>query len=295
MSNEWEKGEVVLVINQDSRRALAKAKLLQQLAKKHHLKTVTCEGRDLDYALRQELKNSSLKRLIIAGGDGSVSTATSLVVRLRPKVELAIIPVGTSNYYAKTLGIKTIAHSFEVALEREVEQRYVCEANGRVFLMVANIGAVSQMFHEVSDLVKKRFGKFAYFWGMLKMFANFTPMRVTIKLPDGTKRTYATTEAQIINQSVRERVRLHPEVDSKDPYFEIVTFGLKETKLSPIIAIVVFILSFGKNQRYLRKIRASEATITVNRPDVVSLDGDSLEQTPLSVKLIKKSVSFVSA
>ncbi len=289
----WKKDEIVLVVNQDSRKAISRAKLLQKLAKKYHLRTVLCEGRDLDYTLRLELQNKALKRLIVAGGDGSVSTATSLVVRSKQKVELAIIPVGTSNYYAKTLRIKTVEQSFDAAVNGTVEQRYVCEANGRVFLMVANFGAVSQMFYEVSDNGKRRFGKLAYAWGMIKMFASFTPMKVTISLPGEKKKTYATTEAQIINQSIRERVRLHPEVDSKDPYFEIVTFGLKETKLSPIIAILIFILSLGKNQRYLRRIRATEARITVNRPELVSLDGDTLENTPVHVRVVKEPVMFV--
>jgi len=289
----WKKDEIVLVVNQDSRKAISRAKLLQKLAKKYHLRTVLCEGRDLDYTLRLELQNKALKRLIVAGGDGSVSTATSLVVRSKQKVELAIIPVGTSNYYAKTLRIKTVEQSFDAAVNGTVEQRYVCEANGRVFLMVANFGAVSQMFYEVSDNGKKHFGKLAYAWGMIKMFASFTPMKVTISVPGSKTVTYATTEAQIINQSIRERVRLHPEVDSKDPYFEIVTFGLKETKLSPIIAILIFIISLGKNQRYLRRIRATEARITVNRPELVSLDGDTLENTPIHVRVVKDPVMFV--
>ena len=295
MTKIWKKGEIVLVINRDSRKSIAKARQLQLLAKQFHLRTVACGGSDLDFVLRQELKQKQLKRLVIAGGDGSVRLATSLVARLNPKVEVAIIPVGTSNYYAKTLGVRSIAGSFETASSGCAQPRYACEANGRIFLMVANIGVVSRMFHEISDLDKKRFGKLAYVWGMLKMFVSFTPMKVSILLPDGQTLVYATTEAQVINQSISERVRVHPEVDSKDPYFEIVTFGLKETKLSPFIGIIVFIFTFGKNQRYVRRIRTNEATISINRPEVVSLDGDSLDQTPVHIKIVDRPVSFVRA
>lgn len=289
---KWLKDEIVLVINQDSRRALPKARQLQKLAKQHHLRTVTCEGQDLDYTIRNELKNKKLKRLIIAGGDGSITTAVSIIIRSKRDIDIGVIPVGTANYYARTLNIKSVVHAFNAVFSENVEKRFVCEANGRIFMMVANAGAVSRMFDSITDIGKKRFGKFAYAWGMLKMFISFDPMRVSIQA-NGEKKTYATTEIQVINQSIKERIHFHPEVDSREPYFEIVTFGLKETKLSPIFAIIILILSLGQNQKYLRRIRATEATIEIDRDEVVSLDGDSLERAPIVVKMVERPIYFV--
>ena len=124
---------------------------MQRLAKEHNIRTVSCSGPDLEYTIRIELQNTKLKRLIIGGGDGSVALAASMIVRTGRRIELAIIPVGTANYYVHTLGIKTIAEAFSAAVNGRVEPRYVCTANDKVFLMVANIGVTSRMLHEVSD------------------------------------------------------------------------------------------------------------------------------------------------
>lgn len=288
----WEKEEIVLVINQDSRKSLARARVLQRLAKDYHLRTVTCAGLDLDYTLRHELDNKKLKRLIIAGGDGSVALAASLVSTLKKQVDVAVIPVGTANYYAKTLGVKSIANAFKIADSGVRDARYLCKANGRIFMMIADIGVTSRMLEQVTDLGKKRFGKLAYFWGIIRLFISFQPMKVTITA-NGETNTYATTELMIVNQSLNERVPLQPKVDSREPYFELVTFGIKNTKLSPFIGILIFILSFGRNQKYLKRIKTTDATITTDREEVVSLDGDSLELTPLHVELIKEPIYFV--
>lgn len=290
----WDKDEIVLVINQDSRKSLARAKSLQKLAKKYRLRTVTCAGSDLDYTLRRELENKKLKRLIIAGGDGSVGLAASLVVRLNKKIEIAVIPVGTANYYSKTLGVKTISSAFRVAVNGQRDSRYLCRANGRIFMMIADIGITSRMLENVTDLDKKRFGKLAYIWGIVRLFASFQPMRVTITA-NGVTNTYATTEVIVINQNIEERIPVHPRVHSREPYFEIVTLGIKNTKLSPIFALFMFMITFGHNQKYLKRIKTTEATIATDREEIVSLDGDNLESTPLQVSLIKDPIYFISS
>lgn len=286
---KWQKGEIVLVINSDSRRALSKAKVLQRLAKVHNLKTVTCAGSDMDHAIRFELQNSRLKRLIIAGGDGSLALGVRLVMKLKKSVEIAIIPVGTSNYYSRTLGVKSIHSAFKIAVGKKVEPRHVCQANGRIFMIGADIGVTSRMVESVSNENKRRWGKLAYIYGVLKLFITFDPMRVTITA-NGETNTYATTELIVINQSIEEKTHLQPKVHSREPYFEIVTYGIKHTKLSPIFAALISMVTLGRNQKYLKRIRATEAIISTNRPEIVSIDGDSLEYAPLHVKMLDEPV-----
>ena len=99
----------------------------------------------------------------------------------------------------------------------------------------------------------------------------------------------------IINHSIEERIKVMPSVHSREPYFEIVTYGVKGTKFSALLGLIIFVITFGGNQKYLRRIQATEATITTKKTEVVSIDGDSLEWTPLEVKVIKKPVIFVVA
>jgi diacylglycerol kinase (ATP) len=286
------KNEIALIINLDSRRSSLRMRTLRKLANKYHLNPILSKGVDLDHAIRSVMENKKLKRLIIAGGDGSVATAARLINEQKRIIELAIIPVGTANYYSKSLGVKTLSKAFATAVYGSSEERHPCQANGRLFMIAADIGVSSKVLEEITNQSKKRFGKMAYVMGIVRLIFKANLMKVTI-IANGQKVRFSTAELLVINHSIEERIKIMPSVHSREPYFEIVTYGIKNNKFSAIFALFVFVFSFGKNQKYLRKIKTTEATITTEKTEVVSIDGDSLERTPLSVKVINKPIHFV--
>jgi diacylglycerol kinase family enzyme len=283
-----------LIVNQDSGKVPNNLAKLRTLARKNKLKLNLCEGHDLDYEIRKALEDSSLKRLIIGGGDGSVNKAASLILRLKRNVELAVLPLGTANYYAKSLGFRKLEEAFEVAMKGTTEKRHVCIANGREFLIGVNVGNTSRMFAEVTDDEKHRFGRLAYARGILRTLKKATPPDITIKTKGKTK-SYASTELVVLNQNIKEPIKLTPEVEGSDPYFEIITYGLGKSKLSPLYAVVRYALSFGRNQKYLTRIKATKAIISSSKKLPVGIDGDVLEKLPLIIELVKKPVTFVKA
>lgn len=293
ISKQFKSDEISLVVNQDSGRVPAKMRTIAKLSKDYDIRLKMCDGPDLDHTIREQLKNKKLKRLIIGGGDGTVSMAASLVKKLRPKVEIAVLPLGTANYYAKSLGLnKNIAASFEAAFSKHTEKRYLCRANNRDFLIGVNVGATSQMFNEVTDEDKKRFGRFAYVKGVFEVFTKFSPPDITVKA-NGKKYKYKSTELVVLNHHIQEPINITPKVHGSEPYFEIITYGLGNSKLSPVFAVFIFSITLGRNQKYLKRIRATKATIKSNKDQPVAIDGDIYTQLPLKISLIKKPVTFV--
>jgi diacylglycerol kinase family enzyme len=285
--------EISLVVNQDAGRVSSKMRLLSKLAKKHNLKLKFCDGPDLDNTLREVLKNKKIKRLIIGGGDGTVSHAASLVLRKNSKIEIAVLPLGTANYYARSLGVnRQLTHAFNVAMKGKIENRHMCRANKRDFLIGVNIGTTSNMFEEVTDEDKKRFGKLAYFKGVFTMLLKTSPPDLSVKV-NGKKYHFTSTELVVLNQYIDEPIQLVPKVQGSEPYFEIITYGLGKNKLSPLFAVVIFALTLGRNQKYLKRIKTTKAVIKSNQKQSVAIDGESIESLPLKITLIKKSVRFL--
>lgn len=286
---------IACIVNQDAGKAPTKMKLLSKLARTNNLRIKFCDGPDLDYTIRQTLENIKLKRLIIGGGDGSVSLAASLIRRMNPKVELAVLPVGTANYYAKSLGVGRNMHrAFEIALANKTEKRHLCRVNKRDFLLGVNIGATSSMLAEVTSDNKRRFGKIAYVRGLFQVLRRFDAPDVTVVV-NGMKKEYVSTELVVLNQYLPERIQLTPKVSGSEPYFEIITYGLGNSKLSPLFGAAIFVITLGRNQKYLKRIKATSATIRTKKPLPVAIDGDSLEQTPIEVSMQKIPVVFVCA
>ncbi len=284
---------IQLIVNQDSGKVPAKMKSLSKLVKEYGLRLKMCDGPDLDNTIREALRNKKLKRIIIGGGDGSISLTASLVRRIKPNVEVAILPLGTANYYAKSLGVtRSLAQAFEVAMGSNTEQRHLCRANKRDFLIGVNVGATSQMFSEVTDEDKKRYGKLAYFNGIAKVFFRSSAPDLEVRA-NGKKYFYTSTELVVLNQYMPDSIHITPKVSGAEPYFEIITYGLGNNSFSPFFAAAIFALSLGRNQKYLKRIRATKAEIRSRKQQPVAIDGDSMERLPLKVELIKKPVTFV--
>jgi diacylglycerol kinase family enzyme len=286
--------EIALIVNQDAKRTPAKMKQLHKIANERKLKLRICSGPDVNYEIREALKNKKLKKLIIGGGDGTISSAADLILRYNPKVELCVIPLGTANYYSRSLGhSNNLNHSFNIAFDGKPEKRHICMANSHAFLIGVNIGQTSRMFDEVTDEEKKKFGKFAYFRGIFRVLLKTNPPDLKVKI-NGQTKTYRGTEMVILNQHIKEPLKFTPEVLGTDPYFEIITYGLGNNKLSPLFAAVVFAVTFGRNQKYLKRIKATKVTIKSSKKLPVAVDGDILESLPLKVELIKTPVTFIS-
>lgn len=283
----------VLIVNQDAGKVPARLATLRKLAKQHGLKLNMCEGPDVGYEIREALKDRKIKRLIIGGGDGTITAAAGIIQRKRKDVELAVLPLGTANYYAKSLGVgRNLDKAFTAALSDKTVKRHMCTANGRRFLIGVNVGHTSRMFAEVTDEEKERFGRIAYFRGIFRTLRKASAPDITIKA-NGEKKSYASTELVVLNQNIQERVKLLPDVEGSDPYFEIITYGLGKTKFSPLFAVVMYAISFGKNQRYLKRIKTTKAKITSKNSLPVAVDGDVLEKLPLKIELVKKPVTFL--
>jgi diacylglycerol kinase family enzyme len=99
----------------------------------------------------------SVDRVIVGGGDGTLGSAT------RPAVDaglpLAILPLGTANNVARTLGIPDdLDTACDIAAGNERRRIDVGEVNGRCFLTAASFGLSVAITETLSSEAKRRWG-----------------------------------------------------------------------------------------------------------------------------------------
>jgi diacylglycerol kinase family enzyme len=88
----------------------------------------------------RRLVASGATRILVSGGDGTIRTAAAAVAGTA--VELAIIPGGTLNHFARAHGIPTdLEEAIEVAAGSEVRRVDAAYVNGRLFLNTSSAGA----------------------------------------------------------------------------------------------------------------------------------------------------------
>jgi len=124
------------------------------------------KGKETDEkALARKLKYG-YDQIICAGGDGTLNDVISILLKNRCTVPLSIIPVGSTNDYAHSIGISCDP---EQAFRTAVEAKHKTEVDvGRLgdrnFMYVAAFGAFTDTTYTTPQEWKRRLGYIAYFF-----------------------------------------------------------------------------------------------------------------------------------
>jgi diacylglycerol kinase family enzyme len=164
--------------------------------------------------LRQQLKTAieqGARRVVVAGGDGTIATAAALVAK--SDVELAILPGGTLNHFAKDHGIPTDLGKAAILAGNgaRVVGADIGYVNDKVFLNTSSIGAYVTFVRDREGL-EKTFGyKIASALAFTRMLSGLRTFGVTLEA-EGTRKTY---RASMVFIGVGERELKMPTLGSR--------------------------------------------------------------------------------
>lgn len=140
----------------------------------HRVDVRVVEGREIVAALEQAVSSPEWDIVMAGGGDGTVSTAAGLLMET-DKV-LAVLPAGTMNLFARSLGIPlALEEALEAFASGTVRQVDVASANGTAFVHQLSIGMHPKLIqlreqqqHFSSKLGKMRASLEATLWALLR-------------------------------------------------------------------------------------------------------------------------------
>ena len=157
------------------------------------------QPRELEKRLQEEIREGT-KRILVAGGDGTIATAAALVAKT--KTELAILPGGTLNHFAKDHGIPMdLGKAALVASDGPVVGADIGYVNDCVFLNTSSIGAYVTFVRERERLEKHLGYSIASVIAFARMLSEIRTFSVTLEV-EGEKKTY---RASLVFIGVGER------------------------------------------------------------------------------------------
>lgn len=122
---------------------------------------------------------SEIDCVIVAGGDGSINAALEGLVATG--LPLGILPFGTGNDFARTLGIPVEpAAAASLVIQGDTRSVDVGEINGHFFINVASIGLSVELTRYLTGTLKRRWGRLAYPIAAAKALARTRPFTVRI-------------------------------------------------------------------------------------------------------------------
>ena len=243
----------------------------------------------------KEVVNEGAERVLVSGGDGTVATAASAL--LETPAELAILPGGTLNHFARDLGVSTEADkALELAVDGQSRGVDIGLVNGHVFLNTSSVGAYVR-FVRIRERLEKRFGyRVASAIAALRLLFQWTIYAVELEM-EGEPRIYRTPlvfigvgEREIQVPTLGSRVK-----DGKRGLHVVVVRGRSRARtLAIALAAVARGVDAVAKTPELDAYLVDRCRISLRRPTRVALDGE-LEsmQTTLEYELRRDALHVV--
>ncbi len=225
--------------------------------------------------------------VIVGGGDGTVSSAVDHF--LGAETVFAILPLGTANSFARTLGvpldldgaIQVIAHGRRKRIDLGC-------IDGDYFANAAAMGLSPLIADSVPHNLKRYLGIVGYLIWAVRCAFRFSPFRLTVD--DGkAKVSVWTTEVRIANGTYLGGVEMVEDaaLDSGEIIVQVVTGKSKPNLLSSWLSNM---LKLRNRDQWQAEIRAKHIRLTTDPVMDVTIDGELATKTPVTVSVVPNAV-----
>ena len=231
--------------------------------------------------LARSAADESFDLVVCTGGDGTLNEVTSGLVEGSRKIPFGYLPAGSTNDFARTLGISTIPLK---ATEHIIQEKPKTLDMGSFndgqqhFIYIASFGAFTEVSYSASQTAKNRFGHLAYLYEAIKDMRDLKAYNTTV--------TAQTSEGERIfkgryifgsvtnTRSIAGLIKLYDKkVDLNDGMFEVML--IKQPK-NPIdfSNIIQGLATTVQGNEMFEYFRASSLTFQMTAKAPWTVDGE---------------------
>lgn len=230
--------------------------------------------------------------VIIGGGDGSLSSNVGCFVGYN--TVFAIVPLGTANSFAGTLGIaKNIDSAVDVIANGQRKRIDLGRIDGTYFANAAAIGLSPLIAQTVPHRLKRYLGMAGYLIWAARCAFKFRPFWTTVEHADGRRDGFWATEVRIANGSHHGGVELveSQTIDSGEIVIQAVTgksvLGLGWSWLATF-------LKLRARHGTTREFCGTSMRLSTRPRLKISVDGEIAAKTPVTVSVARGAIEVAA-
>ncbi|HEY7885874.1 MAG TPA: lipid kinase, partial [Cellvibrionaceae bacterium] len=223
--------------------------------------------------------------VIVGGGDGTLSSTAHTLIET--KLPLAILPLGTANDLARSLGIpEELEEAFAVIAGNVRTHIDVGLVNDQHYFNVAHMGLGVKVTQELTPEVKKHWGVFSYLKAFFAALARIRQFRVNLEV-DGEKHSLRSIQLAVGNgryygggNVIDEQARMDDGLLS--------LYSLRPQRVWELLTLAP-LLRDGKQRhdRRIYRVRGREIRIhTRPKGREIHADGDPVGRTPATFRIL---------
>lgn len=226
--------------------------------------------------------------VILGGGDGTLNAAASALVETR--LPLGILPLGTANDLARTLGIPPQPDAAaKVITDGHLRSLDLGDVNGRLFFNVASIGFSAKLAKHLTAEAKKRWGKLGYAIAAFNLLRQSRPFSVDID-HDGVVERVRTVQVAVGNgRFYGGGMAVSADAEPDDGMLDV--YSLEVEHWWELLALAPSLRRGTQGRwRKVRTFRATRLSLTTRRTHDVNTDGDLSTETPAHFQIHKAAL-----
>ncbi|MDC7861169.1 lipid kinase [Pantoea ananatis] len=283
----------LLLINQHSRKGRIDAARATQLLQQSGL--ILLEPAYDDSRPYSELITayaSQVDLVIVGGGDGTLNAAAAGL--MQTGLPLGILPLGTANDFARTLGIPTqLEQAVSIICQGHVRFVDLGEVNGHLFLNVSSIGFSAELARNLTAQAKKRWGVLGYAFAALRILRQSRPFSATLH-HEGEAIAIKTVQVSVGNgRFYGGGMTIEQSAVPDDGLLDVYSLELKRSW--QLLALFPY-LRRGTHGRWrnVRTFSTTALTLHTRRPHYINADGEIIGQTPAQFCLINDALKVLA-
>jgi YegS/Rv2252/BmrU family lipid kinase len=207
-------------------------------------------------------------------------------------VVFGLLPLGTANSFARTLGIPLdLPSAIDVLVTGKVLEVDLGKINDDYFANGSSIGMPSIVGRAAPPSLKRWLGRAAYGLVAVAKFARYKPFRCNVTI-NGRELSFEALDVRIANGAYQGGVLVASEAVLHDG--EIVVHILKgrsKWALAKEWARLAFSAPFAPGD--IEFLQAPELTIDTVPRQYVSVDGEVITQTPINVSVAHQGLLLI--
>lgn len=269
----------LLLVNNKSRNGASQCEMALERLRAHGIEPIhaECDRKEdmtsliLDHA-------GEVDSVVVGGGDGTINAAALGVIQAN--LPLGILPLGTANDLARTLGIPfDLDGAADVIAAGRTRKIDLGMVNGEPFFNVASIGLSAELAKRLTRDIKRRWGRLGYAIVAFQVLLQARPFSATI-IGETERVRVKTLQIAVGNGRFYgggNAVEKDAAID--DQHLDLYSLEFEKAWK---LALMARSFRYGEHGAWdeVRAVRAKEFDIRTRRPRSVNADGEIVTRTP---------------
>ena len=283
---------VLLIVNRKSRTGAEQLEAAEACLRAQGLEVIALgvdAPREIPKAI--QARASEIHLVALGGGDGTLNVACEAILDAR--LPFAILPLGTANDLARTLGIPSKLEDACAVAAKGLKYRIdLGRANGKYFFNVASIGLSVTVARSIDSATKRRWGPAGYALTVMSTLGKQRPFRARIRCDGRVLVVHAIQVAVGNGRHYGGGMTVAADAAIDDNLLHL--YSISPLSLMRLLLLAPA-LRTGWQGRFegVHRLCGTRIDIDTRRPFPVSTDGEVTTQTPVQFEVVPAAIEVM--